>query len=41
MIHGRHEELIHRKKQLAGETGRITDSNGNEQTFYDDKAREI
>jgi ribonucleoside-triphosphate reductase len=41
MIHGRHEELIHRKKQLAGETGRITDSNGNEQTFYDDKARDI
>ena len=41
MIHGRHEELIHRKKQMVGETGRIVGKDGKEQAFYDDKSLNI
>lgn len=40
MIHGRHEELAHRKKELNGETGRIK-LNGNTETFYNDRAKDI
>ena len=38
MIHGRHEELIHRHKEMQGETGKITLKNGETEEFYDDRA---
>lgn len=41
MIHGRHEELIHRAKQMEGETGRITMPDGEEKTFYKDRSLKI
>jgi ribonucleoside-triphosphate reductase len=41
MVHGRHEEIIHRAKQLEGETGRIADSNGDIDEFYEDRSISI
>jgi ribonucleoside-triphosphate reductase len=41
MIHGRHEELSHRKKEMQGETGRIVLENGKTQEFYSDRALPI
>lgn len=40
MIHGRHEELIHRKKEINGETGRIK-IGGSVETFYKDRSKDI
>ena len=40
MIHGRHEELIHRKKEINGETGRIK-IGGRVETFYKDRSKDI
>lgn len=40
MIHGRHEELIHRRKEINGETGRIK-IGGNVETFYKDRSKDI
>jgi ribonucleoside-triphosphate reductase len=38
MIHGRHEELAHRVKEMQGETGKITLDNGDSREFYEDRA---
>ena len=37
MVHGRHEEIIHRTKHMEGETGRVVLSNGNVQEWWDDQ----
>ena len=41
MIHGRHEELAHRRKQMSGETGRITTPDGGEKVSYKDRSWDI
>jgi ribonucleoside-triphosphate reductase len=41
MIHGRHEELSHRKKEMQGETGKVTLGDGKTQEFYADRALPI
>lgn len=37
MVHGRHEEIIHRAKHMDGETGRVTLSNGSTKEWWDDQ----
>ena len=36
MVHGRHEEIAHRVKHMAGETGRVTLSNGETREWFED-----
>jgi ribonucleoside-triphosphate reductase len=41
MIHGRHEEIIHRAKEMEGETGRVTAPSGSTKEFYSDRSLPI
>ena len=41
MAHGRHEEIIHRAKQMEGETGRITLPDGDTEELYVDRSISI
>lgn len=34
MVHGRHEEITHRVKHMAGETGHVTLANGDEKEWF-------
>lgn len=36
MVHGRHEEIAHRVKHMAGETGRVTLANGETREWFED-----
>ena len=36
MVHGRHEEIAHRVKHLAGETGHVTLNNGESREWYEE-----
>ncbi|MBT1165425.1 anaerobic ribonucleoside-triphosphate reductase [Bifidobacterium simiarum] len=36
MVHGRHEEIVHRVKHMAGETGRVTLDNGSVREWFED-----
>ena len=36
MVHGRHEEIAHRVKHMAGETGHVTLSNGTVKEWWDE-----
>ncbi len=36
MVHGRHEEIAHRVKHMAGETGHVTLSDGTTKEWWDD-----
>lgn len=37
MVHGRHEEIIHRVKHMEGETGRVVLKNGDVAEWWDDQ----
>ena len=36
MVHGRHEEIVHRVKHMAGETGHVTLDNGSVREWFED-----
>ena len=36
MVHGRHEEIAHRVKHMAGETGRVTLGNGETREWFEE-----
>ena len=36
MVHGRHEEIAHRVKHMAGETGRVTLDNGETREWFEE-----
>ena len=36
MVHGRHEEIIHRAKHMEGETGKVTLADGTTKEWWDD-----
>ncbi|WP_101618137.1 anaerobic ribonucleoside-triphosphate reductase [Bifidobacterium margollesii] len=36
MVHGRHEEIVHRVKHMSGETGRVTLDNGSVREWFEE-----